>query len=126
MYWSSAQNVYPNDGSTLNYIGMNTTGLLVRVAGKVTGVISSQRLIYVDDGLNYKDGVGPVLGIRTHIAVGVSLPSANKKVIITGVVRVEQITLTTWGNVNGDWYPAGTVVYVPSIWVRDANDIRVL
>lgn len=111
---------------TLNYIGMNTTGLLVRVAGKVTGVISSQRLIYVDDGLNYQDGVGPVLGIRTHIPVGVSLPSTNKKVIITGVVRVEQITLTTWGNVNGDWYPAGTVVYVPSIWVRDANDIRVL
>ena len=98
----------------------------MRLAGKVTGVISSQKLIYADDGFNYQDGVGPVLGIRVHVPTGVTLPATKKNVIITGISRVDKLTLTDWGCVNGDWYPAGTTLYVPSIWVRDAGDLRIL
>jgi hypothetical protein len=39
---------------------------------------------------------------------------------------VEKHILTGWGEVNGDFYPAGTTIYVPSLWPRDSGDIRVL
>ena len=44
-------------------------------------------------------------------------------VMLTGISRVEQITLASAGTVNGVAYPAGTVLYIPGIWVRGANDI---
>ncbi len=59
---------------SLSYYGINTTGLLVRMAGQVTGLISSQRIVYVNDGFNYEDGVWPLRGIRVHIPAGVKLP----------------------------------------------------
>jgi hypothetical protein len=34
-------------------------------------------------------------------------------------------SLTALGEVNGNRFPAGTTVYVPSIWVRDAADLNV-
>ncbi len=88
--------------------------------------ISVQNVVYVDDGGNYQDGLGPFYGIRVHCPEGMALPSKGQRVVITGISRVHQHVLTEWGEVNGDWYPAGTVVYVPSLWVRDAEDIRVL
>lgn len=109
---------------SLNYLGLNTTGLLIRTAGKVTGTISSQKIFYVDDGYRYQDGVGPVYGLRVHYPSGVTLPRLGKWVSVTGIYRVEKITLTGWGDVNGDWYPSGTILYVPSIWVRNASDIK--
>ncbi len=112
---------------TLSYVGLNTTGLLVKMAGNLTGVIPSQHIAYVDDGFGYQDGVGPVLGIRIHIPAGITLP-AYGYVTVTGISRVEQITIpgSGWVYVNGYLCAAGTVVYVPGIWVRDANDIQVL
>jgi hypothetical protein len=110
----------------LNYYGINTTGMLVRFAGKVSGVIPAQNLIYVDDGGRYEDGVGPVLGIRVHVPTGITLPVKNKKVIVTGISRVEKFTLTGWAEINGSYWPTGTVIYVPSIWVRDTDDLRML
>lgn len=111
---------------TLNYGGVNTTGLLVRIVGTVTGVVSSQRVVYVDDGYGFEDGVFSalgILGIRVHVPLGVSLPPKYGTVMVTGVSRVEQITLSSPGEVNGDLWPAGTVLYVPGIWVRGASDI---
>ena len=111
---------------TLNYIGINTTGLLVRICGKVDAKISIDNVIYVDDGGNYQDGVGPFHGIRVRCPEGVALPSKGQRVVITGISRVHLHVLTEWGEVNGDWYPPGTAVYVPSIWVRDSADILLL
>lgn len=114
---------------TLSYIGQNTTGLLVRVAGKVTGVVSAQRVIYLDDGYNYQDGMLPglgIFGIRVYIPEGLTLPTKGKRLVVTGISRVEQFTLTQWSEVNGMVWGPGTVLYVPSIWPRDAADIRLL
>lgn len=111
---------------SLNYVGMNTTGLLVRFAGKVSAVIPGEHVIYVDDGFNYQDGLGPWFGMRVQIPASVALPVKNTKAIVTGISRVEKHTLTGWGEVNGNWWPAGTVLYVPAVWVRDSADIRVL
>lgn len=110
---------------TLDYIGLNTTGLLIKTAGKVTGTIMTQQLFYIDDGGSYQDGVGPVYGLRIHVPSGVTIPRTGKLVAVTGISRVEKFTLSGWGLVNGDWHPSGSVIYVPSIWVRDANDIKV-
>lgn len=113
-------------GESLNYVGLNTTGMLVKTTGKVTGTITSQQFFYINDGGAYQDGVGPVLGLRVHVPSGVTIPRTGKYVIVTGISRVEKITLTAWGLVNGDWYPSGTALYVPSIWARNASDIQVL
>ncbi|MBI2844791.1 MAG: hypothetical protein HYX78_15465 [Armatimonadetes bacterium] len=111
---------------TLKYTGLDTTGLLIRYWGTVTGVSSSQRVIYVDDGGSYQDGLVPYRGLRVKIAANASLPAKGSRVAITGVSRVEEHTLVCGGEVNGDWYPSGTVVYVPAIWTRDASDIQIL
>ena len=108
---------------TLNYRGANTTGLLVRIAGEVTGVLSSQEAIYVDDGFGYQDGVGGFSGIRVQFPSSVSLPSVGDIVMMMGISRVEEITLSSSGDVNGVSCPAGTAVYVPEVWVRGAGDI---
>ena len=113
-------------GESLHYVGMNTTGLLVKTSGNVTGTITSQQLFYIDDGGMYQDGVGPVLGLRVHVPVGVTIPRVGKRVVVTGISRVEKYTLTAWGMVNGDWYPSGSILYVPSIWARSASDVQVL
>ena len=77
----------------------------------------------MDDGRGYQDGVGGFLGIRVHIPSGVSLPSKCDTVTVTGISRVEQVTLASSGTVDGVSCPAETVLYVLGIWVRGANDI---
>ena len=77
----------------------------------------------MDDGRGYQDGVGGVLGIRVHVPSCVSLPSVGDIVMVTGISRVEEIALTSAATVNGASYTAGTPVYVPGIWVRNASDI---
>ena len=108
---------------TLNYTGINTTGLLVRIAGTVTGVVPSENVVYVDDGASYMDGIFPVLGIEVHVPSGVSLPQEYDTVIVTGISRVQAVTLLSQGQLKDGWWPAGTVLYVPGVWARDVNDI---
>lgn len=112
----------------LNYVGLNTTGLLIRYAGKVTLKSTSQKFIYVDDGFGFADGLSPLfLGIRVRIPAGVAVPDKNRNVVITGISRVEKFTLPVGGGeVNGDWYPEGTTVYVPTVWARHSADVQVL
>jgi len=111
---------------TLNYRGINTTGMLVRTWGKVTSVIPTGRVIYIDDGFGYRDGLGSHVGIRVQLPEGMSIPDAGQMVSVAGIARVEKHILGDWGFVNGWWYTPGTATYVPVIWVRDADDVRVI
>jgi len=111
----------------LKYSGVNTTGLLVRMVGKVTATMSTQGVIYVDDGGGYRDGVGPSGGIRIRVAPGTTVVGlTGRTVAITGISRVGKQTLAKDSTVNGSLYAAGTVVYVPSLWARYPSDLRVL
>lgn len=115
-FYMNTRSVGSDPAETLAYsAGMNTTGLLVQTSGKVTGVVTAQKVFYLDDGAGYQDGYGPVLGLRVHVPSGVSTLWNNKKVAVTGISRVVKFTLSIWGCVNGDWYAPGTVVYVPYI-----------
>lgn len=111
----------------LEYVGINTTGLLVRIAGKVTNVFSDSRVIYVDDGFGYEDGLllNQLRGVRVKLPATVTLPTKGQRAIITGIARVEKFTLTSYGEVNGYWREPGTELYVPSVWVRDSVDVQV-
>lgn len=112
---------------TLNYAGLNTTGLLVRTAGVVTSQFADECFFYIDDGDGYRDGTSPYsTGIRVYVPFGVDVPEEGDQAIVTGISRVQKVTLNEGGDVNGNWYPPGTLVYIPSIWVRDADDIQVL
>lgn len=110
----------------MDYFGINTTGLLIRFVGKITGRNTLTHLVYVDDGWGYQDGFFPTIGVQVHIPAGVALLLTGKKVIVTGISRVQSYTLAEWREVNGDWYLPGTIIYMPSIWARDAEDIRAL
>ena len=112
----------------LEYTGINTTGLLVRIAGKVTNVFTDSRVVYVDDGVGLSDGLllNLLKGIRVKVPEGVTLPVKGKRVVVTGISRVEKFVLTDYGEVNGYWREPGTTVYVPSIWVRDSADLDIL
>ena len=48
--------------------------------------------------------------------MGLSLPTLGDQIAITGISRVEKMTLEDLGIVNGVAYLAGTTVYVPSVW----------
>lgn len=111
----------------LEYVGINTTGLLVRIAGKVTNVFSDSHVIYVDDGFGYEDGLlmNQLRGIRVKLPASVTLPTKGKHAIVTGIARVEKYTLTNYGEVNGYWREPGTELYVPSVWVRDIADLDI-
>lgn len=113
---------------SLDYTGLNTTGLLVRFAGKVVLKSTADHLIYVDDGGNFTDGLSPYFhGVRVQLPSDVASPDKGRMVIITGISRVQKYTLPDGGGeVNGDWKPAGTTVYVPSVWVRNSSDIRII
>lgn len=111
---------------TLDYEGINMTGSLIRTYGVVTAVIPGSNVIYINDGFSYSDGIGPWIGLRVQFPSGVPLPSKGKKLVINGISRVEKHTLTQWGYINGDWFPEGTIVYVPSVWVRNAGDVQLL
>lgn len=111
----------------LAYSGIDTTGLLVRMCGYVTAVLPLSNVVYVSDGSPYADGVGPFDGIRVRVPSTVQFPAEGDYVAVTGISRVEKLSLTqTWTEVNDYWYPVGTTVYVPSVWARSASDIQVL
>jgi len=120
--WMSTRGIGNDRTESLNYAGINTTGMLVRVAGRLTSVVKAQNVGYLDDGAGYQDGIGPSLGMLIHFPAGVTR-SVNSNVIITGISRVEKHTPTHPSIVNGATYPAGTVIYVPSVWPRDSNDV---
>jgi hypothetical protein len=112
----------------LEYAGINTTGFLVRTAGKVTNVFTDSNVIYVDDGAGLSDGLllNLLKGIRVKLPAGVALPAKGDRVIVTGISRVEKFVLTNYGEVNGYWREPGAIVYVPSIWIRGSADLDTL
>lgn len=97
----------------LNYTGLNTTGLLVKTWGMITAVYPAENVIYVDDGSGCLDSLGGHKGIRVQVPSGVTVPGVGGYIGVTGISRVEKHTT-----------PGGAEVYVPSVWVRDAGDLR--
>lgn len=108
---------------TLAYAGVNTTGMLVHTWGRVKSVDTNALTFYLDDGFGCQDGIGSTTGLRVQAPDGASLPSVDDYVSVTGVSRVEKHTLTQAAYVNGQLYDAGTVIYVPSVWLRSAADV---
>ena len=110
----------------LQYQGVNTTGLLVRTYGKVTGVVSEDRIAYIDDGSGRTDGLSSFTGLRVRVPAGAELPTEGDRVIVTGISRVEKKTLASDAYVNGTLRLKGSVIYVPSLWPRTTNDLITL
>jgi len=80
-------------------------------------------VVYVDDGSESRDALGQRIGIRVQLPAGMALPALNSLVSVTGISRVEQHVLSDYTIVNGQLYPPGTIVYVPSLWVRAPADL---
>lgn len=108
---------------SLDFTGLSTSGLLVRMAGKVTGKIDAENVFYLNDGSNFLNVVGLSAGIRVHLPTSVGLPTIGANKIITGISRIEKHTITDFITINGRQYYPGDIVYVPAVWVRDGNDI---
>jgi len=116
-----------NDPSaTLNYIGLNTTGLLMRGWGTVTASIAPGRMAYIDDGSGIYDAIGLHQGLRVQFPASVTMPAQGSYLSVTGISRVEKQVLADWTFVNGQWYAPGTVVYIPSLWIRGPGDVQTL
>lgn len=111
---------------SLNYTGIDSTGLLVRTYGKVTAVISLIRAVYITDGFQSSDGTGTWTGLSVYFPKGVTLPAVGDKIVVTGIHRVAKSTLSQPRNVNGELLPKGTVVYAPSLWTRGSSDLQKL
>lgn len=108
---------------TLSYIGLNTSAMLVRTWGKVTGADEGASVFYLDDGGDLRDGLTGHAGLKIQAPAGMDLPDVDANVTVTGISRVEVHTLAAYSYVNGQLYAPGTTVYVPVIWIRDADDV---
>lgn len=107
----------------LNYTGINTTGMLVRLYGKVNAVIPSENVIYINDGVNRPAVIGQYNGVRVKLPTGVALPATETPIMVTGISRVSRQAVTQATERNGKLYPVGSSVYVPMIWPRNAADV---
>ena len=109
--------------------GLDPTGLLVTVAGRITRVNTTFHVLYIDDGAGLADGMGPsdypYVGLRVSYRTFVP-PAVGKRVAITGILRVEKTTLEEDAFVNGEYRRAGETLYLPVVWPRTAADIVVL
>lgn len=97
----------------------NNVGSLIRTWGTVTGVDSSQNLIWIDDGSGLRDGGLLPLGTRTR-GIAVLMPAGYGPMPFMGTFL--QVTGTIWaipGGTPGDIYPARLLV------PRDSSDITV-
>jgi len=120
--------VDPNE-DLLPELGLSPTGLLVTISGKVTRINTADHVIYVNDGTNLADGLGPsdnpYLGIRVGYRT-VTPPAVNKRITLTGILSVEKTTLALDAFVNGEYRLAGETLYVPIVRPRNQADIVVL
>lgn len=101
---------------TLERRGIDMTGMLITAWGNVTGILDDQKVMYVDDGTNYWDGLTPYHGIRVQMPYGHDMSSIPNPAYGAGIPRVQKSTLTDWATLNGRVYPPGAVVYVPCLW----------
>ena len=107
--------------------GLDPTGLLVQTAGTVTRVNTSMHVFYLNDGTALADGMGPsdlpYVGIRVSYRT-FTPPAAGKRVIVTGILRVEKATLAEDAFVNGEYRLAGETLYLPVVCPRTQADIQ--
>jgi hypothetical protein len=91
-------------------VGTNNMGLLVRIFGRVTKIVSSY--IFVDDGSNVENvsGSGPEVGVMVRCATTPTFP-VGSVVAVTGIIE---------GSI-----PTGWTVNRRYIRARDASDIVV-
>lgn len=69
-------------------VGLNTTGLLTRVWGKVTAVDSQYPIYWIDDGSNVAAAAGHT-GVKVYDVTYDPLPSVNDYVTLSGVSASE-------------------------------------
>ena len=91
-------------------IGLQNTGLLVTIMGRVTVANETSGYFYVDDGFGRQDGTGNI-GVRVDCSgrIGfLDLPSMDEYVAVTGISSRREIGVST---------------YVPSVRPRTQEDI---
>jgi len=119
--WFTTKTLASDPSETLNYTGINTTGLLVKITGRVTGIPADERVVYIDDGCGLQDGIGGYAGLRVQVPPYAVIPAVDETVSMTGIHRVSRFTLASEAEVNGQTYAAGTAVYVPFLWASSSN-----
>ncbi len=103
--------------------GLDMTGILVKLVGKVTAVDTEQRIMYLDDGGTLRLDGASARGIKVYIPEGMDIPEEHSVVAVTGVGMREEASLAEQVKIGQRIYPAGTPVTTTSIVCREAADI---
>ncbi len=91
------------------HYGLDTTGLLVRVWGKVTYVDQGNRIFFIDDGSNLDGGNGHV-GVKIYDLSTETLPTVDSYVAVNGASDAES------PDIRVVWKPdSGISVYLQSL-----------
>jgi hypothetical protein len=123
-------NVANDKRESLSYTGINPTGLLVTVWGKVTRVDSTKQFFYIDDGSKLVDGNKPTGGSQEtglRIICGnygsATTIAPGDLVRVTGVRSVQRLFLPEQRIVNGETRSVNEGLYVPTICIRGSDDV---
>lgn len=103
--------------------GLDMTGILVKLVGKVTAVDTEQRIMYVDDGGTLRLDGASARGIKVYIPEGMDISEEHSVVAVTGVGMREEASLAEQVKIGQRIYFAGTPVTTTSIVCREAADI---
>lgn len=109
--------------------GLDPTGLLVSIVGRITRINTAQHVFYVNDGSDLADGMGPSDGPYVGIRISyrtLTPPAVGKRIKVTGILRVEKVTLAEDAFVNGEYRRAGESLYLPVVCLRTAGDVVVV
>ena len=108
---------------TLNYAGINTTGLLVSIR------VRSQVFAFGECSLcgrrfRLHGRNPPGVGNRGPLPCGRGpCRRSIDTVMVTGISRVEAVKLLSPGRLKDGSQLGERWLYIPGVWVRDANDI---
>lgn len=106
--------------------GLEMSGMLVRVVGKVTSVDAEQRLAYLDDGAAMRLDGASTRGIKVYVPEDAALPQLHSIVSVTGAGLAEQALTAEEMKIGFRIYPPGMPVRAISLACRNAADIITL
>ena len=99
---------------------LDLTGILIKLAGRVTAVDTEQRIVCLDDGGTPRLEGAPARGIKVYFPEGMDLPLEQSYAAVTGVGMRESASLAEQMKIGRRIYPPGTLVTATSIVCQGA------
>lgn len=106
--------------------GLDMTGILMKMAGKVADVDTEKYIVYLNDGGAMQLEGASAKGIKVYYQPGMDAPTKGSFITVIGAGMSEFAILAEQMKIGQSIYPSGMPVMITSIVCRNAEDIVTL